>query len=135
MTILAARHLGIGIDRPVEEVYAFLADPENFPRWAEGLGHSCEPVEGMTWQAETPMGPMRVMFSEPNAHGVLDHAVIPETGAAMHNPMRVVANGSGAEVVFTLFRREGMSDDEMARDAGMIMRDLAALKALLEGKA
>ena len=133
MAIHRARHIGIGIDRPVEEVYAFLAEPVNFPRWAEGLGHSFVQVEGMTWRAETPMGPMRILFSEPNNHGVLDHAVIPEHGPAMHNPMRVVANGDGAEIVFTLFQRDGMSDDEMARDAAMVSRDLAALKALLEG--
>jgi hypothetical protein len=47
--------------------------------------------------------------------------------------MRVVANGDGAEVVFTLFQREGMSDDETARDAAMVARDLKALKLLLEG--
>ncbi len=133
MAIQRARHIGISIDRPVEEVYAFLAEPENFPQWAEGLGHSFVHVEGMTWRAETPMGSMRILFSEPNRHGVLDHAVIPEHGPAMHNPMRVVANGDGAEVIFTLFQRDRMSDDEMAADAGMIMRDLAALKALLEG--
>ncbi len=57
--------------------------------------------------------------------------MIPPDGGAMHNPMRVMPNGSGSEVVFTLFQR-GMSDDEMARDAGMVARDLAALKALLE---
>ncbi|QEL23325.1 SRPBCC family protein [Bosea sp. F3-2] len=132
MAVQRARHIGISIDRPVEQVYAFLAEPENFPQWAEGLGHSFVHVEGMTWRAETPMGSMRILFSEPNRHGVLDHAVIPEHGPAMHNPMRVVANGDGAEVVFTLFQRDGMSDDEMAADAGMIARDLAALKALLE---
>ena len=60
-------------------------------------------------------------------------SVIPEHGPAMHNPMRVVANGDGAELVFTLFQRDGMSDDEMARDAAMVSRDLATLKALLEG--
>ena len=38
----------------------------------------------------------------------------------------------GAELIFTLFQREGMSDDEMARDAAMVIRDLKALKALLE---
>ena len=47
--------------------------------------------------------------------------------------VRVVVNGDGAEIVFTLFQRDGMSDDEMARDAAMVSRDLAALKALLEG--
>lgn len=126
-----ARHIGITIERPAEEVYGFLAEPLNFPKWAEGLGHSFHHVEGMIWTAETPMGPMRIAFSEPNAHGILDHAVIPPDGAAMHNPMRVMPNGNGSEVVFTLFQR-GMSDDEMARDAGMVARDLAALKALLE---
>jgi hypothetical protein len=132
MTISAARHIGIGIDRPVEEVYGFLAEPLNFPKRAEGLGHGFSHVEGMTFMAETPMGRVRVLFSEPNNHGVLDHAVIPEHGPAMHNPMRVMPNGSGSEVVFTLFQRD-MSDDELARDAGMVARDLATLKALLEG--
>ena len=128
----SARHIGIGIDRPADEVYAFLAEPLNFPKWAKGLGHSFHHVEGMTFAAQTPMGLMRIVFSEPNNHGVVDHAVIPEQGEAMHNPMRVMANGRGSEIVFTLFRR-GMSDDEMARDAGMVARDLAELKALLEG--
>lgn len=131
MTTSHARHIGVSIERAADEVYTFLAEPLNFPKWAEGLGHSFRHVEGMTWLAQTPMGLMRIVFSEPNNHGVLDHAVIPEHGPAMHNPMRVVANGSGSEVVFTLFQR-GMSDDEMARDAGMVARDLAALKALLE---
>lgn len=132
MAVQHARHISIAIERPVEEVYAFLAEPANFPQWAEGLGHSFAHVEGMTWQAETPMGPMRILFSEPNPYSVLDHAVIPEHAPAMHNPMRVVANGTGAEVVFTLFQRAGMSDDEVARDATMVIRDLKALKALLE---
>jgi len=132
MSVSHARHIGIGIDRPADEVYAFLAEPLNFPKWAEGLGHGFSHVEGMTWVAETPMGRMRILFSEPNRYGVLDHAVIPDNGKAMHNPMRVMANGEGSEVVFTLFQRD-MSDDEMARDAGMVARDLAALKALLEG--
>jgi len=132
MSLSSARHIGIAIDRPADQVYGFMAEPLNFPKWAQGLGHSFTHVEGMTWAAQTPMGPMRILFSEPNRYGVLDHAVVPENGAAMHNPLRVLANGKGSEVVFTLFQRD-MSDDEMARDAGMVARDLSALKALLEG--
>jgi len=131
MSTSSSRHIGIAIDRPADEVYAFMAEPLNFPKWAHGLGHSFSHVEGMTWAAQTSMGPMRILFSEPNRYGVLDHAVIPENGPAMHNPLRVLANGNGSEVVFTLFQRD-MSADEMARDAGMVARDLAALKALLE---
>ncbi|MBR3192976.1 SRPBCC family protein [Bosea sp. (in: a-proteobacteria)] len=132
MPVLPTRHISIAIDRPVEEVYGFLADPMNFPKWAEGLGGEFVHVEGMTYHAKTPMGPMRVMFSEPNRYGVLDHAVIPDHGAPMHNPMRTLANGSGSEVMFTLFRRPEMTDDEFARDAEWVAADLARLKALLE---
>jgi hypothetical protein len=131
MAIGNVRHIGIGIDLPADEVYAFLAQPLNFPKWAEGLGHGFVHVEGMTWAAQSPMGPIRILFSEPNRYGILDHTVILPDGTAMTNPLRVLANGSGSEVVFTLFQRD-MTDDEMARDAGMIARDLAALKALLE---
>jgi hypothetical protein len=47
--------------------------------------------------------------------------------------MRVLANGDGAEVVFSLFQRPGMSDEEFARDADWVARDLQILKACLEG--
>lgn len=131
MPTSTTRHISIAIERPADEVYAFLAEPPNFPKWAEGLGHGFSHVEGMIWSAQTPMGPMRIAFSERNAYGILDHTLLPPEGPAMHNPMRVMPNGSGSEVVFTLFRRD-MSDEEMVRDATMVARDLAALKALLE---
>ena len=133
MPVLPARHISIAINRPIEEVYGFLAEPMNFPRWAEGLGGEFSHVEGMTYRAQTPMGPMRVMFSEPNPYGVLDHAVVPDSGATMHNPMRALANGSGSEVVFTLFRRPEMTEDAFARDAEWVATDLTRLKTLLEG--
>jgi hypothetical protein len=133
MPIRPVRHISIGIARPLEEVHAFLAAPENFPKWASGLGHSFRHVEGREWLVEAPAGAMRVRFSAPNPFGVLDHAVIPEGGEVMHNPMRVFANGDGSEVVFSLFRRPGMSDEEFTRDAEWVLRDLQARKAHLEG--
>jgi hypothetical protein len=45
--------------------------------------------------------------------------------------MRVVPNGAGAEVLVTVFRRPGMSDEAFAADAAWVLRDLLALKALL----
>src|SRR5205814_7496658 len=30
-------HVKVQIDRPIEEVFAFVADPANFPRWAGAL--------------------------------------------------------------------------------------------------
>ena len=133
MPVQPVRHISVGISRPLEEVYAFLAEPENLPRWATGLGHSFRHLEGLEWLAETPMGPMKVRFSERNPFGILDHAVIPADGEPMHNPMRVFANGDGSEVVFSLFQRPGMSDEDFARDADWVSGDLQRLKTILEG--
>lgn len=132
MALQKVKHISVGIERPYVDVYAFLADPANFPQWAEGLGQSFKHLEGAYWMAETPLGRMRLRFMLPNTFGVLDHALLPEDGPEMNNPMRVIANGSGSEVVFTLFQRPGMSDEDFARDAAWVQKDLAALKALLE---
>jgi hypothetical protein len=47
--------------------------------------------------------------------------------------MRVVSNGEGSEVIFTLFRTPGMTDEILERDIRWVTGDLATLKDLLEG--
>lgn len=126
-----AHNINVSIDRPVGEVYDFASRPENFPRWATGLATSLEP-DGESWVADTPEGRIRVRFTAPNEHGVLDHHVTLPTGTEVYVPMRVVANGSGSEVIFTLFRTPGMSDEILARDIEWVQQDLHKLKVLLE---
>ena len=72
-------------------------------------------------------------FVEPNDLGVLDHTVRLPDGTEVLNPMRVLPHGDGAEVVFTVRRREGMSDDDVARDAAVVATDLETLRRLCEG--
>ena len=127
-----SRNLSVSIERDADAVYAFLSLPENFPRWASGLG-SLHRAKGQ-WIADTPDGPMTVRFSEPNALGVLDHWVSPPSGAQIYIPLRVVKNGSGCELVFTLFRQPGMDQARFEADAQWVMRDLKAAKQLLEAK-
>ena len=43
-------------------------------------------------------------------------------------PMRVIPNGEGSELMFTLFRLPRMSDAEFVRDASLVERDLLTLK-------
>ena len=50
----------------------------------------------------------------------------------MTNPLRVLADGDGCEVVFTLRRQPGMDDEAFDADAAAIRRDLATLRRLLE---
>jgi len=129
--MLASRAITVQIGRPWREVYAFLAVPENFPRWAAGLG--ALERDGAQWLTRTADGVMAVRFTPENAFGVVDHWVTPPAGDEIYIPLRVIANGEGAEVVFILYRLPAMTDDDHARDAASVARDLAALKALLEG--
>jgi hypothetical protein len=80
------------------------------------------------------MGRVGFAFVPRNEYGVLDHDVTLPTGEVVYNPMRVIADGNGCEVVFTLRRRPGMSDEEFARDADAVAADLSRLKRVLEGR-
>ncbi|MFI0845480.1 SRPBCC family protein [Mesorhizobium sp. IMUNJ 23232] len=131
MTIHQSRIITVSIDRDWREVYDFASIPENFQRWAAGLGRRFE-KSGEDWIAEDPDGkPIRIRFSKPNEFGVLDHTVS-AGGRETRNAMRVVPNGSGAEVMFTLLRAPEMTDEIFAADGAAVQRDLHALKALLE---
>ncbi len=127
----ASRHLSVHIDRPVAEVYAFASEPANLPRWAPGLGTSVVQDDG-TWFVETSEGRARVTFAPRNEFGVLDHEVLTPSGETVYVPMRALADGDATEVVFTLRRSPGMTDDELERDTGLVTRDLARLRDVLE---
>lgn len=68
------------------------------------------------------------------ALGVLDHDVQLESGVVVHNPMRVVPNGDGSELTFTLLQQPGMSQQQFEEDAQAVAHDLHTLKTLLESE-
>jgi hypothetical protein len=78
------------------------------------------------------MGTVKVKFAEKNKFGVLDHDVTLPSGVKEYNPMRVLPNKDDNELVFTLYRRPDVSDQEFAEDAKSVEKDLAKLKTLLE---
>ena len=75
---------------------------------------------------------MLVRFVPVNEYGVLDHDVVLPDGTSVTNPLRVLADGAGSEVVFTLRRRPEMSDEQFAADTSAVQADLARLRDLLE---
>ena len=130
---LKTRMVSIGIDRDWKDVYAFASIPENMPSWATGLGKGIEYVDGV-WRGEGPEGPITIRFADPNPYGILDHHVLVAPGKELYIPARVIANGSGAEVIFTVFQREGVTEEDFAADAAWVAKDLATLKRILESK-
>lgn len=75
---------------------------------------------------------MNVRFAPPNDFGILDHYLKPNPNIEVFVPMRVVANGAGSEMIFTLFQQPGMSDGNFAKDMEMVKQDLQTLKEVLE---
>jgi hypothetical protein len=124
-------HISISIDRPADEVYEFVSNPENLPKWAAGLSGSIQNVNG-DWIAESPMGRVIIKFAERNKFGILDHDVTLPSGEKVNNPMRVFPNNDGSELIFTLYQRPGMSERMFADDLKAVAKDLEKLKTLLE---
>lgn len=128
-----SRHISTPIDRPAQETYDYASNPANLPAWAAGLSGSVEFVDGQ-WVAESPMGRVVLAFAPANDFGVLDHRVTLPSGQTVDNPMRVIADGQGCDVVFTVRRQPGMTDEEFDRDADAVRADLATLKRVLEAR-
>lgn len=129
---MKSRTVSIFIKCPPSDVYGFVVDPRNLARWATGFCRSVRP-SGDAWLLDTPLGEVGFRFVEQNALGVLDHYVTFASGQAMLNPMRVVANGAGSEVLFTLFQAPEMSALEFMEDCSLVENDLRTLKGILEG--
>ena len=119
------------IERPVDEVYAFLADPRNYAKWAAVDGPMMR-GSASDWFIQTPFGRRIVRFSEPNAFGVLDHSVFAEGEEPVVMPMRVAANGDGTELTFIFYQRDTMTDEQFASTIEWVQTDLLTLRSLLE---
>jgi hypothetical protein len=125
-------HVAVSIERPAEDVYAFASDPRNLPRWAAGLAQrDVELVDGV-WVVESPMGRVTVEFTPTNPFGILDHRVTLPAGESVDNPVRVIPNDDGCDVVFSVRRRPGMSAEEFAADQDTVAADLATLRDLMQ---
>lgn len=134
MTALPARIVHTTIQRDWHAVYAFAARPENMPLWASGLAADLT-RDGGDWIADGgPIGDVRVRFAPLNDFGVIDHRVTLPTGVVVDNALRVVPNGDGCEVMFTLLRQPDTDDAAFERDAAHVARDLETLKKLMEDK-
>ncbi|MCW4385925.1 SRPBCC family protein [Salinibacterium sp. SYSU T00001] len=125
-----ALHISRSSEADVASVVSIAGNPERLPEWAEGLSAGIRQESGR-WVSDSPMGRVEVAFTGPVEHGLLDHAVTLPDGTVIHNPLRVLQNDAGSEIVFTLYRRDGVSDEDFEADARQIERDLETLVSLV----
>ncbi len=126
------RHISVSVERPPTQVYAFAANLDNLPHWASGVGNTVR-REGDGYVLEGgPLGKITYRPTPKNDLGVLDHDVTLPSGQTVHNPLRVLPNGEGSELVFSVFRLPGVSESDFARDTATVEKDLRTLKRLIE---
>lgn len=129
---MKSQTITVYIAAPADLVYAFASQEENLPRWVPSFFRAVS-REGEQWVVDSPLGKAVFAFAEKNSFGVLDHRIRLPSGEEFFNPMRVIANGQGSELIFTLFQSAGMSDQDFARDAETVRSDLDVLRRLIEG--
>lgn len=131
MMLMPARTISVSIARPPDAVYAYASDVRNLPHWAPGFAKAVR-RGAQVWEVDTADGSVGFEFVPPNELGVLDHRVLVSAEPAVWNHMRVIGNGDGAEVLFTLFQPTGVADEDFRGDLDLVESDLMTLKRLLE---
>ena len=116
-----------------EEAFAFLAEPENLPRWAVGFARGIR-REGDAWIVQTAQGQMPLHVVADAAQGTIDFhmGVAPGLEAVAYS--RVVPNDSSAEYVFTQFQLPGMADEVFAAQRAALAEELAILPILFRAQ-
>src|SRR5687767_3471213 len=109
-----------------EEAFAFLAEPENLPRWAVGFARGIR-REGEAWIVQTAQGEMPVRVVADAVRGTIDFHMSVAPGLEAVAYSRVVPNDSGAEYVFTQFQLPGMADEVFAAQRAALAEELAIL--------
>ncbi len=129
--LLPSTTLSVSIACPPRRVYAFISNGANLPKWGTTFIQSIRKSRG-AWIAQTRQGPVLFRLAKKNSLGVVDHWVRPTGWPELFVPMRVVPNGRGSEVLFTIFRQLHMSAEDYANDMRLVAQDIRSLKRLME---
>lgn len=130
------RTLTVTIDAPFEAVTTDLADPARHLEWAtEFFAGPGRQQEDGSVIAMVPMmgGDVRFRIVGDAEVGILDILLAP-VGAPYGPPLpvRVIPNGDGADVLWTLARMPGADDETWEQGLESMSRELSALKDRLE---
>jgi hypothetical protein len=130
MTETKPHFLSVRIDRDADAVYQFITDPTKVSLWAHGLRSSAwQPHQ--TGMGQSSIGSIELCFAQQNDLGIRDVAITTPDGQIVECPMRVVGDGSGSEVVFTLHPAT-YSADKMEQLGALIAADLNRLRHAIE---
>lgn len=132
MTIFETKTLTVAIDAPFEKVMTDLADPLTHPEWAkEFFAGPAEKTDNGYILAPVPMmgGTIKFKIESDITLGILDLYLAPQDsdfGTSLQ--VRVIRNGDGVNVLWTLLRFPGMSDTNWENGLVSMSKELLELK-------
>jgi hypothetical protein len=128
----------VTIDRPFDEVARYVGDPSSAHEWAtEFFAGPLKATKGDEFVATVPMmgGEVRYRQDADLDKGVIDIYLAPRGGNfGPPLPVRVLPNGGGADVLYTLAQFPGTSDQAWQAGLQSMARELENLKQLLESR-
>lgn len=122
----------IFVNCPASKLYRFLANAENWPRWAVHNILAVRPDGDGWWSMDTPRGPGRLRIRTGERQGIIDHEFIDAQGGRWDVPARVVAAGCGSLVILTLTKPGPMPTDLFEIGMTQLDDELATLKRVVE---
>jgi hypothetical protein len=129
--MMKSKTMSTSIKSDPKTIYDFVSNLENLPRWASSTFPTIKEVNG-EWVVDTQNGRNKVMITERNNFGILDHHVKLNSGVEVYVPMRVVKNSDGSEVMLTVFQAPEMTEEGFTKDIQTVEKDLDHLKTLIE---
>lgn len=115
-------------------VFAYLADGANWPRWAVHNVLSASLRKDGNWDVKTPRGTAELKLKFDEGAGILDHDLVYADGAKRTVPGRLIACAGGAVVIMTFIKPFAMSESDFASDMARIDDELATLRADIEAR-
>lgn len=121
----------VDIQATPDKVFAFLANPMNWPQYAVVNLRSVSPGKDGWFHAVTKSGEGALKVNAVKELGVFDH-VWKDPQATWQVYSRVVPNSEGATVMMTLFQPAVMSDQQFDEAMTQMDTEMKKLKEILE---
>ena len=113
---------------PPDEVFAYLADIENLPDWANEFARELKVVDGR-YKVVNGLGELFFEIRADPGSGVIDMLAGPNEDSLALFPTRVVplANG-GSAFTFTMFQAPGQPEEQFDGQYASLRREFASLE-------
>lgn len=124
----------VGIDKPAGEVFGFIADPANLPKWT----HAFKSADATSAELMTPNGtaPIALETITHEGHGTVDWKMTFPDGSAGMAYSRVTPDGSDRSVYSFVLMAPSVPlealEGALNAQMGILAQELKALKATLE---